>query len=108
MSDDGVLDLDATHPPSAWGHQRRVVMSTKLPTHLALFVEHRALQEGVTPSRWIRRLIEHEQRDDLPRDVTEWLLVQAAQCGAPGDPQAGLIAVVRHLAQRWPDGGRLR
>lgn len=103
------LDLDGEHPPGPPA-MRSEVLSTRVPANLAAFVRESAAGESVTPAVWLHRLIAQRRSDgpQLPADVRSWLTVQAAQCGCPGDPDRALVMVLRHLADRWPDGARLR
>lgn len=106
MSD--VLDLDATVPPRQPKSMRWPVIGVKMDAALAAFVREQAHVERTTGSSYIRRLIRQARDGQLPADCRDWLTRQAAQCGCPGDPDAALVAVIRHLADRWPDGARLR
>lgn len=104
----GVLDLDA-RPAPEWpgGTPRFTVLNTRVPRSVDRYVRTRCEAERTTPSMFIRRLIEAEMAGGLPADCREWLAVQAAQCGLRGDVDATLVTVLRHLAKRWPNGGRL-
>jgi hypothetical protein len=103
-----VLDVDAVAPPVSPATLRGVVLGVKVPATTAAFVRERAWQDGVTVNAYLRRLIEVDRDGGLPADCREWLRVQAGQCDCPGDPHGALVAVLRHLADRWPDGARLR
>lgn len=85
------------------------MISVKLAPHLNVWVKARAAAERTTRNGYIVRLLTRE-RDGLPLpdDCRDWLTRQAAQCGCPGDPDRALVLVIRHLADRWPDGARLR
>lgn len=103
------LDLDGELPPGPPA-MRSEVVSARVPADLAAFVRECAADERTTPAEWLRRLIVQRRSDGpaLPADVRSWLVVQAAQCGCPGDADRALVMVLRHLADRWPDGARLR
>ena len=106
---DQVLDLDGTEPP--WlpaGSVRTRTLATRVPPHVAAWVQEEARLRRTTPAQLIARLIMRERDGGLPDDCREWLTRQAAQCGVPGDPDAALVLVLRHLADRWPNGARLR
>jgi hypothetical protein len=104
-----VLELDATPapgPPGRGGHWG--VLATRLPNNLRSWVLRQADIDGQTPSGWMRAQLEAIRREEhLPADVREWLVVQAVQCGCPGDPTEALVRLVRHLADRYPNGARL-
>jgi hypothetical protein len=103
------LDLDGRHPPFLPSrNQRQVVISTKLPAHLAAWLRERARLDRTTPADYVRTLIVHARDGAMPADCRDWLVRQAAQCGIPGRPDDALVAVIRHLADRWPNGARLR
>lgn len=101
------LDLDASPVPYP-SRILTVVLSAKVPRPVAGWVAEEARRAGMTPSRWLLQLVEQAQHDRWPVDVQRWLLAQGQQCGCPGDVNATVIEVVRHLATRWPDGARLR
>ncbi len=104
-----VLDLDGTEPPYLpHGSVRTRVVGTRLPPHIAAWVQEQARLRRTTAAAWIAALIVRERDGGLPEDCREWLTRQAAQCGVPGDPDAALVLVLRHLADRWPNGARLR
>lgn len=107
---DDVLDLDATEPRILpRGTARTKVLGVRVPTHLAAWVTTQAERDRTTPSGYVAALIRRDRDGDrLPDDVKVWLTRQAAQCGVPGDPDAALVIVLRHLADRWPNGARLR
>lgn len=102
-----VLDLDGTAPPPRPWKYRFPVVGIRMPQHLAAFLREQAYVEGCSVNAWVVRLIERARSQGLPADCRDWLITQAAQCGHPGDPDAALITVLRHLADRWPDGARL-
>lgn len=104
---DEVLDLDASHPPKRPRSTNEPVLHLRVPAHLAQHVRRRMEQHGVNMNRYLIGLVERDI-NGWPDDVREWLVRQAGQCGVPGDPEAALVAVVRHLAARWPNGARLR
>lgn len=107
MSDD-VLDLDASAPPDRPLYIGSTMIGTRIEKPLAAWVRSQAEIAHTTVGGWLRDLIERERSSEgLPLDVREWLLKQAAQCGCPGDSEQALIEVVRHLARKWPNGGRL-
>lgn len=101
-----VLDLDATPPPRVPPHRRGTITLRVRPSLLA-WIRNQAATEGVTINAWIGHTVERA-REELPSDVREWLAAQAAQCGCPRDLDQALILTVRHLAKRWPHGGRLK
>lgn len=106
---DDVLDLDATRPRMLPPHSvRSRVLGVRLPAHLAAWVVSQAEQERTTVNGYLAALIVRERDDGMPPDVRDWLTRQAAQCGVPGEPDTALVMVLRHLADRWPDGARLR
>lgn len=107
--DPDVLDLDADPPPHVPRALRWPSFTVRVSNPLAAFIREQAALDNVTVNTWMVRVLEdRRRRRERPADVRDWLLRQAAQCGAPGDPEAALVAVVRHLAERWPDGARLR
>lgn len=103
-----VLDLDADPPPRQPSHQKTGVVSVRMTMQLRRFLFEQAEHQGISVNAWIVRELERAHDSALPADVTEWLTMQAAQCGCPGDVDHALVQVVRHLAKRWPQGGRLR
>lgn len=105
----GVLDLDAVAPPPAppVPAPRYRTLMFKGPADLVEWARSQAELERVAVNTWLRRLVERERDGALPEDCRAWLVRQAAQCGIPGDPAGALVEVLRHLAVRWPDGGRL-
>jgi hypothetical protein len=111
MTDD-VLDLDAVAPPlhpHARGLRvRSVNISLRVPAALAAWIREQAYLERTTMNGWIVNLVRAKRDDQLPADVRDWLVTQAAQCGCPGEPDRALVLVLRHLADHWPHGGRLR
>lgn len=104
---DVFLDLDADLPPVRPKSFRWPVIGIRIPAHLKAYLEQRVFQDGTTINHYVRTLIEAD-RHGLPADCREWLVKQAAQCGVPGRPEEALVLVLRHLADRWPDGARLR
>lgn len=106
MSD--LLDLDAAAPPRAPKSARWPVIGVRMDASLAAFVREQAHVEHCTVNGYLVRLVRRARDGQLPADVRDWLVIQAAQCGHPGDPDAALVAVIRHLADRWPEGARLR
>lgn len=106
---DEVLDLDATRPRILpRGAVRSSVISVRMPAHLAAWVHAQAERERTNVNQYVTGLLRRERDQGMPVDVRDWLTRQAAQCGVPGDPDTALILVLRHLADRWPDGARLR
>ena len=105
-----VLDLDAVPPPSAPYHRPNPALAFRCSPLLAAFVRESAAAEGMTPSAWLERLVRRERDGGawLPADVLDWLTIQSAQCAIPGDTEQTAIVVLRHLADRWPHGARLR
>lgn len=103
-----VLDLDADPPPPLPAHQRTGVVSVRMTAQLRRFLFDQAEREGCSVNAWIVHELEKARDAALPIDVVDWLTMQAAQCGCPGDIDQALIQTVRHLAKRWPQGGRLR
>jgi len=80
----------------------------RVPPDLAAWVRDTAAREHTPPGTLLRRLVDQARTGERwPPDVQRWLTAQAACCGTPGDPEGALIAVVRHLAARWPNGARL-
>jgi hypothetical protein len=105
-----VLDLDAVAPPPpppSHAPRHRTLMA-KMPADLVEWARHQAALEHVAVNTWLKRVVQRERDGALPEDCVEWLVKQAAQCGTPGDPHGALVEVIRHLAGRWPNGGRLR
>lgn len=103
-----ILDLDGVEPPRIRERSLApVVLGVKMPAHLAAWVRERVFTEQTTINAFLLGLVERE-RDGLPPDCRAWLTAQAAQCGCPGDPDQALVLVLRHLADRWPRGARLR
>jgi hypothetical protein len=86
---------------------RTVTVAFRCSPSLAAWLNDVADRDHTQPSTVVRRLIEQARDERWPADVTHWLTAQAACIGQPGDPDAALIAVVRHLARRWPHGARL-
>lgn len=105
MADD-VLDMRGERPPQRPSRLRTQVIGMRAPKPLYYWVREQAYREGTDLSTWVLALIKREQLGGLPADVRSWLAVQAVQCGCP-DADAALVHVVRHLAERWPDGCRL-
>lgn len=103
-----VLDLDAVRPPPLPKNIRWPVVSVRMDATLLAFCREQAYVESTSVNAWIVRAIRKARDAQLPADVRDWLTVQAAQCGTPGDLDAALITVIRHLADRWPEGARLR
>lgn len=107
MSD--ILDLDGTEPP--WlpsGSVRTRTVSTRLPPHVAAWLDEQARLRRTTTAGYLAQLVRRDRDHGLPSDCREWLTRQAAQCGCPGDVDQALIIVLRHLADRWPNGARLQ
>lgn len=103
----GVLDLDGVQPP---GVPRRssVMLGFRVPPSVAAWVRDQADKDRIAPAAFLQRIVEQSMNTErFPADVRAWLIVQAAQCGCVGDPEAALVAVVRHLAALWPQGARL-
>lgn len=108
--DPEVIDLLASPPPGMPRYMRSTtILNAKVPTPLGVRAREHCRRLDTSINAWLRTLIEREldHTTPLPPDVNDWLEKQAAQCGVPGQPQQALILVVRHLAARWPDGGRL-
>lgn len=105
---EGLVDLDATLPPPIPANVKWPVVSVRMPSPLYAYVREAAHLERCSINAWIVRALTKSRDGALPGDVRDWLATQAGQCGCPGDPDRALIEVVRHLAVRWPDGGRLR
>lgn len=103
-----VLNVDATQPPRPPKSMRWPVVGVRMDASLAKFVREQAVVENCTINAWMVRLVKRAREGQLPADVRDWLTVQAAQCGHPGDPDRALIEVIRHLADLWPLGARLR
>lgn len=99
--------MDGTRPPAPPA-RRNEVIGVKVAPHVATWLRATAAAEGTTMNGYIVRLLRRERDGGLPADCRTWLARQAAQCGHPGDPDAALVTVIRHLADRWPDGARLR
>lgn len=104
-----VLDLDADRapdPPGAMSHW--TVIAVRVPRPLRSWVMRQAELDGMTPSSWMRHQLQAMRNEQhLPGDVREWLAIQAVQAGCPGDPTEALVRLVRHLADRYPNGARL-
>lgn len=107
MSD--CLDLDAVLPPGPPGPQtRQLFVGARVSLPVAAWIREQSRLHRVPQAQFIRRCIEHEYRGGgYPADVRDWLAAQAAQCGRPGDIDGALYEVIRHLAAKWPNGGRL-
>lgn len=103
-----VLDLDAEPPLPTPKSLRWPVVGTRMPAHRHAWLRERAAADGITVNALVNRVLAEAQQGGWPADVREWLLMQAGQCGCPGDPEQALVAVIRHLADRWPYGARLR
>lgn len=105
-----VLELDADRAPDPPGSlSTSKVIGVRVPRHLWVWVREQAAIDRRVPSEWVRTLIVRERDGhQLPRDCRDWLTIQAAQCGAPGDPDHALVTLIRHLADRYPNGARLR
>lgn len=103
------LELDGEPAPAAPFQGRRQVIATKVPGHLYAYVREQAYTDHTTINAWMKRLIEqHRDGARYPADVRDWLCRQGAQIGCPGDPDTALVAVVRHLADRYPNGVRIK
>ena len=103
-----ILDLDGTAPPPLPKSVRWPVVGVRMPSHLKRWAEDRARADNCSLNAFlVRTLTAARDTPAMPADVRDWLTIQAAQCGVPGDPDAALAIVVRHLAGRWPDGARL-
>lgn len=85
-------------------------MAFRAPADLRAWINDQAAKNRVEPGVYIRTILQHARADGYgwPEDVTRWLTSQAANNGTPGDTTAAVIALVRHLAIRWPHGARLR
>lgn len=106
-----VLDLDADRPTSMpRRHRTTMTVSARLPAPVGLAAHEAAAREGGNVNAWLGRIIRRELDglERLPVDCRLWLVKQAQQCGCPGDPDQALVLVLRHLADRWPHGARLR
>ncbi len=103
-----LLDLDADPAPNPPRSLRHPVFGIRMDSSLACYVREQALLEHCSANAWILRRIREHRDSHLPADCREWLVKQAAQCGCPGDPDRALELVLRHLADRWPNGARLR
>lgn len=102
------LNLTGTKPRYEPNPTRSLTITARLPVRAHAWLRDQAERDNTTPSMLIRRIVDQAmQRGRWPADVQDWLVVQAAQCGVVGDPDGAVIAVVRHLAERWPDGCRL-
>lgn len=84
-------------------------MAFRAPADLRAWIEHEATLNHCEPGAIIRRILQRARADGhgWPNDVRLWLLSQAANNDTPGDTDAAVIALVRHLAIRWPHGARL-
>lgn len=104
-----VLDLDAEAPTRITKTMKGgPIVSVRMPPSLAAYVREQAYIEHTNMNAYIVRLIRRDRDGDrLPADVRDWLTMQAAQCGCPGDIERALLVVLRHLADRWPTGARL-
>ena len=100
------LDLDAVLPPRA-PRNPTVMLSFRTRASIAVWVREQARLERTNVARYLQGIVERAYRGGYPADVRDWLAAQAAQCGRPGDLDGALCEVVRHLAVRWPQGGRL-
>lgn len=105
------LDLDADPAPgvplSATWNRSSVVVPARIPRPLALWMRRQATYDGLSVSSWLQRLVRREmERPRWPADVEDWLTAQAVQMGC--EPDEVVPALVRHLAERYPDGARLR
>lgn len=104
-----LLDLDATPGPPEPRSLRAPVLSFRTRPHVARWVRDQAQLEGCTPNAWLERLViaARDGQARLPADVVDWLAVEAVQLGCPGDVHEAEVRVLRHLADRWPNGARL-
>lgn len=68
-----------------------------------------ASEQGLTISEWLGALIRQGllSPELLPIDVMDWLEVQSAATGRPGDLNHALVHTLRNLAETYPDGCRL-
>lgn len=103
-----IVDLDADPPPRSPQMIRRGHVSVRMPPSLLAWIVEQARVERATVNGWIVAALARARDESLPVDVRDWLAAQAAQCGCPGDLDKALTLTVRHLAERWPHGGRLR
>jgi hypothetical protein len=87
-----------------------MTVAARLPAPLARACHEAAKREGSNVNTWLGRIIRREldSEERLPVDCRLWLVKQARQSGCPGDPDQALVLVLRHLADRWPHGARLR
>lgn len=107
--DGDVLDLDGGPPPLSLRNVRWPVKNVRMPATLLAWCRERAWQDGAeSTNAMIVQILTREKDGGLPADCREWLRIQAANCGVPGDPDAALVLVLRHLMARWPTGARLR
>ena len=98
------LDLTGTHPPRPPRGIVKHVVGCRVPPAHEYALRRRADEVGVSVSDLLRDLIEAELV--MPADVRGWLLMQQRQCDARTEAET-IVAVVRHLAKRWPNGCRL-
>lgn len=106
-----LLELDADRAPEPPPSLRNsLVLGVRLPRHQAVWVKEQALLDRTTVNGYLTRLVRdaYHHGEWLPRDVREWLTIQASQMGCPGEPEAALVGIIRHLADRYPNGARLR
>lgn len=94
-------------PPREPRSVRYPIVTARVPAHLAAFIRRRAGERSSTINAYLNSLIVEDRDRGLPADCTVWLSKMAASAGTPGDINGALIAVLRHLADRWPDGARL-
>lgn len=105
-----MLDLDASPPPGLPRYMKATtLLNCRVPTPTAARFTEQARRRSLNVNQLLKVLVERELdgTGPYPPDVQRWLDKQAAQCGIPGQAHEALIRVIRHLAARWPDGGRL-
>lgn len=105
---EAVLDLDADPAPPRPRSAKPPVLGVRLPPHLVSYVKGSAARDGVAINAFLIGCVERDRDRELPMDVVDWLLTEAAQLGHPGDARTALVQVIRHLASLYPDGARLR
>ena len=108
MSD--VLDLKASLPPDPPAHAATLsVLPLRVGPGLRVWLHEQADLHHSSVSEVVRGILTRAQQGEhrYPADVVDWLTRQAAQSGCPGDVEQAVVLVVRHLARRWPNGGRL-
>jgi hypothetical protein len=106
------LDLDANRvpePPPFNGGRTSTSVSVRVPHHMEWWLREAAANHNLSVNAYLLMLLAKARGgDSIPADCWAWLSMEAKLHDDFDGPLDALVAIIRHLADRYPYGAELR